>query len=110
MTYELRYHPAVLAFTGSLSQDDKEDVDALLESIADDPELGTPLDSVLYKEARNKRVFYRKTYGVNKQQFPKGLRIVYAVDRRKVIILVMDIGDHQNSVRFPGQSVYPDER
>lgn len=110
MTYTLRYHPAVLKFVQSLSAEDKTEIESLLQAIAEAPELGERVPAVLYREVRGKTVYRRKTVQVDKARWPKGLRIVYAVDNAIITIFVVDIGDHQNSVRNPGKSVYPDER
>lgn len=110
MTYQMAYHPDILTFIAALSQDDQDEVKSLLAAIAESPEDGERVQSVFYREARGKPIYRRKTYSVTRAQFPKGLRIIYAVDGHSITILVMDIGDHQNSARHPGKSIYPDER
>jgi len=110
MTREIKVHPLVRQFALSLSPDDQAELESLFASIAEEPELGERVQSIFYREARGRTVYRRKTYRVDKTRFPKGLRVVYAVGREEVFVLVMDIGDHQDSVRHPGASVYPDER
>jgi hypothetical protein len=53
---------------------------------------------------------YQKTYWINRQRWPDGLRVFYCIDDQFMTVFVDDVGDHHTSARHPGQSVYPDER
>jgi mRNA-degrading endonuclease RelE of RelBE toxin-antitoxin system len=103
MRYKVELTQAVRAFLNGLHEDDKQAVRVLLNAIGEAPELGDPVQTL-------DNVFYQKTYWLDRQRWPDGIRLFYRYWNDTLLVAVIDAGDHRTSARFPGQSIYPDER
>lgn len=103
MRYRLVYSPEFKAMWNGLHEDDKQAVRVLLDAIAQAPELGDLVQA-------ESDVFYQKTYWIDRDRWPKGVRVFYRYQNELSLVAIIDMGDHTTSGRFPGQSIYPDER
>lgn len=103
MSYALRFHPVVKAWYKGLPDEDKAALKVLFNAIAACPQLGDPVKT-------EDGLRYQKTYWVNKERWPNGIRVVYSYDCHEIVVYVMNAGDHKTCARFVGQSVYADER
>ena len=97
----LKVSKVVVKFLGTFSKADQYEIACLLESIRDYPELGKPVQTA-------NGVLYRKTYAVDKREWPTGVRVFYR--RNDGIVFVLDMGDHTRCASAGAVSVYRDER
>jgi hypothetical protein len=103
MRYRVVLTTIVRDFLNGLHDDDKQAVRVLIDAIGESPEGG---DIVWSTDDE----FYQKTYDLDKRRWPNGLRIVYKYWEDKLLVALVDVGDHHTSASHPGQSIYPDER
>jgi mRNA-degrading endonuclease RelE of RelBE toxin-antitoxin system len=101
--YKVKIIRAAQTFLNGLQPEDQQAVRVLIRTIAAAPEIGDPVRSL-------EEVYYQKTYWINRQRWPKGLRVTYRYNPDEFTVVVLDIGDHRTSASHPGQSIYPDER
>jgi hypothetical protein len=99
MRYKAELTQAVRAFLNGLHEDDKQAVRVLLNAIGEAPELGDPVQTL-------DNVFYQKTYWLDRQRWPDGIRLFYRYWNDTLLVAVIDAGDHRTSARFPGQSIF----
>ncbi len=100
------YNPLVKAVIGTLKPEDRQAVQNLLALIKLAPHDGCPVEYL-------PGFSYQKTYDANNRRWPKGIRVVYRLwaDCFQVEALIIeDLGDHRTCARYPGYSIYPDER
>jgi hypothetical protein len=96
------YDPAIKPYFAALSPQSKQAIRQLIDAIARCPELGDCVDSL-------PGVKYQKSYDVSKLEFDHGIRAFYITQDDKGLVAIIDLGDHVDSARRRGYSVYPDE-
>jgi hypothetical protein len=102
MAFKLKYSSAFKSMYNKLDRDDKQEVDCVLEAIAECPEDGRNYDT--------EKIKYRKVMSVNRRRWPHGLRITYKIFKKEVTVACIDMGDHTTCGSAKGESVYADER
>lgn len=102
--YRIEFAPEVRDFIRRLVKQDRAVVFHELRLVA-----ARQVDPKIVESISSPKTYYIYVRGLSRQ-WPSGLRILFAVNRKVMTVRLVDIGDHRTCATHPDQSIYPDER